>query len=37
MVPYRTKVNNKYAGQVTPRASQLSEENRLAQESAGDA
>ena len=37
MVPYRTKVNNKYAGQVTPRASQLSEENRLAQEAAGDA
>ena len=36
MVPYRTKVNNKYAGQVTPRASQLSEENRLAQEAAGD-
>jgi dCTP deaminase len=28
MTPYRTKKNNKYAGQVTPRASQLSEENR---------
>lgn len=28
--PYRDKVNNKYAGQVSPRASQLSEENRLA-------
>lgn len=27
-VPYRLKVGNKYAGQVTPRASQLSEENR---------
>jgi dCTP deaminase len=35
MVPYRSKVNNKYSGQVTPRASQLSEENRLAQETAG--
>jgi len=31
-VPYRLKVGNKYAGQVTPRASQLSEENRLARE-----
>jgi dCTP deaminase len=30
MTPYRTKVNNKYAGQVTPRASLLSEENRRA-------
>ncbi len=30
MTPYRDKLNNKYAGQVTPRASQLSEENRLA-------
>ena len=29
MTPYRTKKNNKYAGQVTPRASQLSEENRI--------
>ncbi len=29
MTPYRDKLNNKYAGQVTPRASQLSEENRL--------
>ena len=28
MVPYRAKKNNKYAGQVTPRASLLSEENR---------
>ena len=27
-VPYRAKRNNKYAGQVTPRASLLSEENR---------
>jgi dCTP deaminase len=27
-VPYRLKVGNKYAGQITPRASQLSEENR---------
>ncbi len=26
--PYREKIGNKYAGQVTPRASQLSEENR---------
>ncbi len=31
-VPYRLKVGNKYAGQVTPRASQLSEENRLTRE-----
>jgi len=30
ITPYRDKLNNKYAGQVTPRASQLSEENRLA-------
>lgn len=30
MTPYRDKRDNKYAGQVTPRASQLSEENRLA-------
>jgi dCTP deaminase len=30
MTPYRDKLNNKYAGQVTPRASQLSEENRRA-------
>ena len=36
MTPYRDKKNNKYAGQVTPRASQLSEENRLAQETARD-
>jgi dCTP deaminase len=28
MTPYRQKLNNKYAGQVTPRASQLSEENK---------
>jgi dCTP deaminase len=28
MTPYRSKRDNKYAGQVTPRASQLSEENR---------
>jgi dCTP deaminase len=28
LTPYRSKKNNKYAGQVTPRASQLSEENR---------
>ena len=28
MTPYRQKVGNKYAGQVNPRASQLSEENR---------
>jgi dCTP deaminase len=34
MTPYRDKVNNKYAGQVTPRASQLSEENRRAAEEA---
>ncbi|MBA2776435.1 MAG: dCTP deaminase [Chloroflexia bacterium] len=29
MTHYSTKLHNKYAGQVTPRASQLSEENRL--------
>lgn len=28
MTPYRQKVGNKYAGQIDPRASQLSEENR---------
>src|SRR5215211_25644 len=28
MTPYRMKTNNKYAGQVTPRASLLAEENR---------
>jgi len=28
MTPYRAKLNNKYAGQVTPRASLLAEENR---------
>jgi dCTP deaminase len=32
MMPYRLKRNNKYAGQQTPRASLLSEENRLARE-----
>jgi dCTP deaminase len=36
MTPYRNKVNNKYAGQVTPRASQLSEENRLEVEQGRD-
>ncbi len=30
LTPYRTKLNNKYAGQSAPRASQLSEENRQA-------
>jgi dCTP deaminase len=34
MTPYRSKKNNKYAGQVTPRASQLSEENRAADKKA---
>jgi dCTP deaminase len=29
MTPYRSKKNNKYAGQVTPKASQLAEENRV--------
>jgi dCTP deaminase len=29
MTPYRNKLNAKYAGQVSPRASLLSEENRL--------
>jgi dCTP deaminase len=29
MTPYRMKAGNKYAGQQTPRASQLSEESRL--------
>lgn len=28
LTPYRDKKGNKYAGQITPRASQLSEENR---------
>jgi dCTP deaminase len=28
MTPYRAKLNNKYAGQITPRASLLAEENR---------
>ncbi len=36
MVPYRQKRNNKYAGQVAPQASQLSEENRLAREIADE-
>lgn len=31
-MPYRLKLNNKYAGQVSPRASQLSEENQRASE-----
>ena len=31
MTPYRLKLNNKYSGQVTPRASQLSEENGSAE------
>jgi len=30
MTPYRMKANNKYAGQITPKASLLSEENRAA-------
>ena len=30
MTPYRMKANNKYAGQITPKASLLSEENRTA-------
>jgi dCTP deaminase len=34
LTPYRQKKNAKYAGQITPRASQLSEENRLANEKA---
>ena len=34
-VPYRIKRNNKYAGQITPRASLLSEENRAAESAAG--
>lgn len=29
MTPYRAKKNNKYAGQITPKASQLAEENRV--------
>ena len=28
MTPYRNKIGNKYAGQMTPRASRLSEEGR---------
>jgi dCTP deaminase len=35
MTPYRLKQNNKYAGQVTPRASLLSEENRAARGETG--
>jgi dCTP deaminase len=35
MMPYRNKVGNKYAGQVTPRASLLSEENRADKSEAG--
>jgi len=35
MTPYRKKLNNKYAGQVTPRASLLSEENRAARGESG--
>lgn len=35
MTPYRVKRNNKYAGQVTPRASLLSEENRQAAKESG--
>lgn len=35
LTPYRNKRDNKYAGQVTPGASQLSEENRLAVERDG--
>ena len=35
MTPYRDKLNNKYAGQVTPRASLLSEENRQAAKESG--
>jgi dCTP deaminase len=31
-VPYRMKRNNKYAGQLTPRASQLSDEASIAVE-----
>ena len=35
LTPYREKRDNKYAGQSTPRASQLSEENRLSLERGG--
>jgi dCTP deaminase len=34
MTPYRMKLNAKYAGQMTPKASLLSEENRLAAQKA---
>jgi dCTP deaminase len=37
MTPYRSKRNAKYAGQVTPRASLLSEENRSGTENNGKA
>lgn len=33
MTPYRSKPNNKYAGQITPRASRLAEEGREEQRS----
>lgn len=36
MTPYRKKAYNKYAGQVTPRASLLSEENRREQDEVAD-
>lgn len=36
MTPYRKKAHNKYAGQVTPRASLLSEENRREQDEVAD-
>ncbi|MGB3304747.1 MAG: dCTP deaminase [Thermomicrobiales bacterium] len=35
MTPYRNKVGNKYAGQITPKASQLSEENRVPERESG--
>lgn len=35
MTPYRQKARNKYAGQITPRASLLSEENRREQDEDG--
>ncbi|HWV35530.1 MAG TPA: dCTP deaminase, partial [Thermomicrobiales bacterium] len=35
MTPYRNKVGNKYAGQITPKASQLSEENRILERESG--
>lgn len=36
LTPYRNKLNNKYAGQVSPRASQLSEESRRARAESDD-